>query len=122
MNFIPVLQLEYCFWLEFGDNNPPSLKRKVLVVHMTSLCGGLGVTQLHNSQNPISHNIISFGLLSQNRYPFRFLSPIISCTLRRNQIKMTSMSNSLTGFSSALSAVTGMIYRFPSCTNRTEPT
>ncbi|MFS7944156.1 putative FAD-binding, type PCMH, subdomain 1 [Helianthus anomalus] len=35
---------------------------------------------------------------------------------------MTSMSNSLTGFSSALSAVTGMIYCFPLCTNRTEPT
>ncbi|MFS7925761.1 hypothetical protein Hanom_Chr04g00288911 [Helianthus anomalus] len=35
---------------------------------------------------------------------------------------MTSMSNSLTGFSSALSAVTGMIYCFPLCSNRTEPT
>ncbi|MFS8005068.1 hypothetical protein Hanom_Chr13g01233121 [Helianthus anomalus] len=80
---------------------------------------GYSVTQLHH---PISHNIISFGLLSHNRYPFRFLSPIISCTLRRNQIKMTSMSNSLTEFSSALSAVTGMIYCFPLCSNRTEPT
>ncbi|KAJ0579066.1 hypothetical protein HanIR_Chr05g0254841 [Helianthus annuus] len=45
---------------------------------------------------------------SPNRYPFRFSkSPSSVSTLRRNQITMTSMSNSITGFSNALSAITG---------------
>ncbi|MFS7961115.1 hypothetical protein Hanom_Chr08g00711011 [Helianthus anomalus] len=44
------------------------------------------------------------------------LSPSSSYTLRRNQIILTSMSNSmvasLTGFSAGLSAVTGMLFMF----------
>ncbi|KAF5797516.1 hypothetical protein HanXRQr2_Chr07g0281551 [Helianthus annuus] len=61
--------------------------------------------------DPISHNIITKPPL-HNRYPFSVSkSPSSVSTLRRNRIKMTGMSNSLTGFSSELSAVTGSLVR-----------